>query len=60
MASRSLRSKQDWTFHPVDLDSADVRALLELHFSSMRSSSPPEACHVLPIDGLREPGVSFW
>ena len=43
-----------------DLDSADVRALLELHFSSMRSTSPPEACHVLPIDGLREPDVTFW
>lgn len=43
-----------------DLDSADVRALLELHFSAMRSTSPPEACHVLAIDGLREPGLTFW
>ncbi len=43
-----------------DLDSADVRALLELHFSAMRSTSPPEACHVLAIDGLRERGLTFW
>jgi putative acetyltransferase len=26
----------------------------------MRSISPPEACHVLPIDGLRDPDVTFW
>jgi len=48
------------TFHPGDLDSSDVKALLELHFGMMRSISPPEACHVLPADGLRDPGVTFW
>ncbi|QNM84127.1 GNAT family N-acetyltransferase [Sphingomonas sabuli] len=26
----------------------------------MRGSSPPEACHVLPAAGLRDPAVSFW
>jgi putative acetyltransferase len=26
----------------------------------MRASSPPEACHVLPIDGLRDPALTFW
>jgi len=26
----------------------------------MRSDSPPEACHVLPIDGLRDPHVRFF
>ena len=48
------------TFHPGDLDSSDVKALLQLHFGMMRSISPPEACHVLPADGLRDPGVTFW
>jgi putative acetyltransferase len=48
------------TFHPGDLDSADVRALLEFHFNAMRATSPPDACHVLPIDGLRDPAVTFW
>lgn len=48
------------TFHAGDLDSFDVRALLELHFGMMRSTSPPEACHVLPIDGLRDPAITFW
>ena len=48
------------TFHAGDLDSADVQALLDLHFASMRSNSPPEACHVLAADGLRCPSVTFW
>jgi putative acetyltransferase len=48
------------TFHPGDLDSSDVRELLAYHFEQMRSTSPPEACHVLPIDGLRDPAVIFW
>ena len=48
------------SFHAGDLDSADVQALLQFHFASMRSSSPPDACHVLPADGLRDPAISFW
>ena len=50
----------DVTFHEGDLDSADVQALLAHHFAQMRETSPPEACHVLPIDGLRDPAVTFW
>ena len=60
MASGALRSNHDWTFHEGDLDSADVQALLAFHFEQMRSTSPPEACHVLPADGLRDPAVTFW
>src|SRR5436305_1732801 len=48
------------TFHSGDLDSPDVQDLLAFHFDQMRSTSPPEACHVLPIDGLRHPTVTFW
>lgn len=47
-------------FTEADLGSPDVRALLALHFEHMRSTSPPEACHVLPADGLRDPAVTFW
>jgi putative acetyltransferase len=62
MASRGLRSNTsaELTFDEGALDAPDVRALLDLHFAAMRSSSPPEACHVLPIDGLRHPDVTFW
>lgn len=49
-----------WTFHQGDLDSADVQALLAYHFAQMRDTSPPEACHVLPADGLSGTGVTFW
>jgi putative acetyltransferase len=46
--------------HAGDLDSPDVQALLGYHFKQMRQTSPPEACHVLPIDDLRHPAVTFW
>jgi putative acetyltransferase len=49
-----------FTFQSGDLDSADVQALLAFHFEQMRATSPPDACHVLPIDGLQHPAVTFW
>lgn len=48
------------TFHQGDLGSADVQALLASHFKQMRGNSPPEACHVLPIDRLRDPAATLW
>jgi putative acetyltransferase len=49
-----------WTFHEGELDRDDVRALLDYHFSQMRGNSPPDACHVLPSNGLSAPNISFW
>ena len=46
-------SRANWT-------SDDVRALLAQHFAEMRAGSPPEACHVLPIDGLKDPAIRFF
>ena len=43
-----------------ELDRPDVRALLALHFAEMRADSPPEACHVLPLDDLRDPAIRFF
>ena len=48
------------TFHADDLDSLDVQYLVELHYSELRSISPPDACHVLPSVGLRAPSVTVW
>jgi putative acetyltransferase len=48
------------TFHAGDLDSPDVRALVEFHYAQLRAISPPEACHVLPAVGLKDPAVTFW
>lgn len=48
------------TFHAGDLDSPDVQSLVDFHFKQMRETSPPDGCHVLPADGLRDPSVTFW
>lgn len=48
------------SFQEGDLDSVDVQELLSFHFAAMRAASPPEACHVLPSDGLRDPALTFW
>jgi putative acetyltransferase len=49
-----------FTFHTGDLDSPDVEVLVDLHYSQLRAISPPDACHVLPANGLRHPAVTFW
>ena len=46
-------------FHEGELDSADVRALLALHFANARGFAA-RACHVLPTDALRDPGIRFF
>ena len=49
-----------FTFHEGDLDSEDVAVLLELHAAGMEASSPPEACHFLVADALRDPAIRFF
>ena len=49
-----------WTFAPADLDRDDVRALLAFHFGEMQRHSPPEACHVVPVDSLRDPALTLF
>lgn len=51
---------QSWTFNEGELGRDDVRALLALHFAEMRADSPPEACHVLPIEQLGDPAIRFF
>ncbi len=48
------------TFHAGDLDSTDVQELVEFHYTQLRSASPPNACHVLPSVGLKDPTMTFW
>ena len=49
-----------WQIFEGELDFDDVRILLSQHFAEMRAGSPPEACHVLPIDGLKVPAIRFF
>ena len=50
----------NWQFFEGELDRDDVRVLLAQHFAEMRAGSPPEACHVLPVDGLKTTDIRFF
>jgi putative acetyltransferase len=43
-----------------DPRAADVHELLDAHLAFARASSPPCAVHALAVEGLAEPGVSFF
>ena len=45
---------------PDDLTGAEIADLIAIHAGTMLAASPPESCHFLPIDGLRQPSVSVW
>lgn len=38
----------------------EIAAFLEEHIRDMRAVSPPESKHVLDLDGLRKPEITFW
>src|SRR5262245_19029423 len=50
----------NWQIFEGELDHDDVRALLTQHFAEMQAGSTPEACHVLPIDGLKHQAIRFF
>lgn len=43
-----------------DLSAPEGQALLAAHVADMYRVSPPGSVHVLDLDGLRRPEVSFW
>ncbi len=43
-----------------DLTGADICDLLRLHLDEMHTWSPPESCHVMPVERLRQADVTFW
>lgn len=49
-----------WQIFEGELDHEDVRSLLAQHFAEMQAGSPPSACHVLPLDGLKDPAIRFF
>jgi putative acetyltransferase len=51
--------QSEFAFFTGELDREDVHNLLAHHFAEMRADSPPEACHVLPLEGLRGPDIRF-
>lgn len=43
-----------------DFDHPAIRDLLAFHFADLRTTAPPESCHVLPIDAMRVPELHFF
>jgi len=43
-----------------DLSGEDVQALVALHLGGMYAESPACKVHALPLDKLRQPGVTFY
>jgi putative acetyltransferase len=43
-----------------DLRGPEVAALLTEHLECMAQVSPPESCHALNLERLRQPGITFW
>ena len=43
-----------------DPNADDVRELLERHLAFAREVTPPEGVHALGVDGLADPGVTFF
>lgn len=43
-----------------DLRGPEIADLLATHVAFCRASSPPESTHVLDLDALRAPGITFW
>ena len=39
-----------------DLQGPEIAGLLTEHLEDMAAASPPESCHALDLDGLRQPG----
>jgi putative acetyltransferase len=50
----------DGVIAPDDPRSEDVRLLIARHLAFARSVTPPEDVHALDLDGLVEPGLSFF
>ena len=42
-----------------NFDHPEVNELLIKHFIELRSVSPEESCHVLDIEGLKDPSIKF-
>jgi putative acetyltransferase len=43
-----------------DLSGPEIVELLNEHLRCMARMSPPESRHALSIEGLKQPGVTFW
>lgn len=52
--------RADYRIVEDDLTGEAVVALMRFHLAEMHQWSPPESCHVMPVERLREPDVTFY
>jgi len=57
VASSSLKNLE---IRIDDLSSPEIAGLLAEHLQSLAKVTPEESRHALNLDGLRQPGVTFW
>ena len=50
----------DFTIRTDDLTDPRVLALLDYHLAEMVRVSPPDGVNALPLDGLKDPRVTFY
>jgi len=43
-----------------DLSGEAIAALIRFHFDEMHQWSPPDSCHVMTVERLRSPDVTFY
>src|SRR5947209_1156459 len=43
-----------------DLTGSEIAELLRDHLTNMAENSPPESMHVLSLEELRQPDITFW
>jgi putative acetyltransferase len=43
-----------------DLRGKEIIELLQEHLRCLALVSPPQSCHALNLDGLRQPEITFW
>lgn len=43
-----------------DLQGAAIQQLLRAHRQNLALHSPPESCHVLDLESLRQPEIALW
>ena len=55
-----LQQRPELTLELDDLTRPDVLDLLRRHLVEMAGASPAESCHVLDVEGLLAPGMTFW
>lgn len=58
--TQSVRYKITMLIKIDDLRGPEIAALLTEHLQAMAAVSPPESCHALDLEGLRQPNVTFW